>query len=95
MAKSGVETDKSIALRVSPKHFVVVPKRDIRDIGTLAQGDEPCSAHTGAITLFGTALVAAGLKIETAYVIAAVPAVIGGIAIALVRARPQSAVAYA
>jgi hypothetical protein len=39
--------------------------------------------------------VAAGLKIETAYVIAAIPAVIGGIAIALVRARPQSAVAYA
>jgi AAHS family 4-hydroxybenzoate transporter-like MFS transporter len=53
--------------------------------------------RVGAIAgaLFGTALVAAGLKIETAYVIAAVPAVIGGIAIALVRARPQSAVAYA
>jgi len=53
--------------------------------------------RVGAIAgaLFGTALVAAGLKIETAYVIAAIPAVIGGIAIALVRARPQSAVAYA
>jgi hypothetical protein len=36
-----METDKSIALRMSARHFVVVPKRDIRDIGTLAQGDEP------------------------------------------------------
>jgi AAHS family 4-hydroxybenzoate transporter-like MFS transporter len=51
----------------------------------------------GAIAgaLFGTALVAAGLTIETAYVIAAVPAIIGGIAIALVRAKHQSAVVYA
>jgi AAHS family 4-hydroxybenzoate transporter-like MFS transporter len=51
----------------------------------------------GAIAgaLFGTALVAAGVSIETAYVIAAVPAVIGGIAIALVRAKHQSAVVYA
>lgn len=38
-----VETDKSIAIRLSTrrKHFVIVPKRDIEDIGTLAQGDEP------------------------------------------------------
>ena len=38
-----METDKSIALSVSTKrkHFVIVPKRDIKDIGTLAQGDEP------------------------------------------------------
>jgi len=38
-----METDKSIALRVSAnrKHFVIVPKRDIKDIGTLAQGDQP------------------------------------------------------
>jgi hypothetical protein len=36
-----METDKSIALRMSARHFVLVPKRDIRDIGTLAQGDEP------------------------------------------------------
>jgi MFS transporter, AAHS family, 4-hydroxybenzoate transporter len=53
--------------------------------------------RVGAIAgaLFGTALVAAGVAIETAYVIAAVPAFIGGGAIALVRARPQSAVVYA
>ena len=53
--------------------------------------------RVGAIAgaLFGTALVAAGLSIETAYVIAAIPAVIGGIAIALVRAQHQSAVVYA
>jgi len=51
----------------------------------------------GAIAgaLFGTALVAAGLTIEVAYVIAAVPAIIGGAAIALVRAKHQSAVVYA
>ena len=53
--------------------------------------------RVGAIAgaLFGTALVAAGLSIETAYVIAAVPAIIGGIAIALVRAQHQSTVVYA
>ncbi len=53
--------------------------------------------RVGAIAgaLFGTALVAAGLSIETAYVIAAVPAIIGGFAIALVRAQHQSAVVYA
>ena len=51
----------------------------------------------GAIAgaLFGTALVAAGLTIEIAYVIAAVPAIIGGAAIALVRAKHQSVVVYA
>ena len=51
----------------------------------------------GAIAgaLFGTALVAAGSTIETAYVIAAVPAILGGAAIALVRAKHQSAVIYA
>jgi AAHS family 4-hydroxybenzoate transporter-like MFS transporter len=43
----------------------------------------------GAIAgaLFGTALVKAGLTIEAAYAVAAVPAVIGGIAVALVGAR--------
>ena len=53
--------------------------------------------RVGAIAgaLFGTALVAAGLNIETAYVIAAIPALIGGIAVALVRAQHQSAVVYA
>ena len=53
--------------------------------------------RVGAIAgaLFGTALVAAGLRIEAAYMIAAIPAVIGGIAIALVRAKHQSATAYA
>jgi AAHS family 4-hydroxybenzoate transporter-like MFS transporter len=51
----------------------------------------------GAIAgaLFGTALVAAGLTIEIAYVIAAVPAIIGGAAIAMVRAKHQSVVVYA
>jgi MFS transporter, AAHS family, 4-hydroxybenzoate transporter len=53
--------------------------------------------RVGAIAgaLFGTALVAAGLSIETAYVIAAIPAIIGGIAIALVRAQHQPTVVYA
>jgi AAHS family 4-hydroxybenzoate transporter-like MFS transporter len=43
----------------------------------------------GAIAgaLFGTALVKAGLTIEAAYAVAAIPAVIGGIAVALVGAR--------
>jgi hypothetical protein len=45
--------------------------------------------------LFGTALVAAGLGIEQAYMVAAIPAVIGGIAIALVRANPQPVKVYA
>lgn len=45
--------------------------------------------RVGAIAgaLFGTALVAAGLTIETAYIIAAIPALIGAAAVALVRAR--------
>lgn len=45
--------------------------------------------RVGAIAgaLFGSALVKAGLSIQTAYVIAALPAVIGGIAVALARAR--------
>ncbi len=53
--------------------------------------------RVGAIAgaMFGTALVAAGLRIEAAYMIAAIPAVVGGIAIALVRAKHQSAAAYA
>jgi AAHS family 4-hydroxybenzoate transporter-like MFS transporter len=53
--------------------------------------------RVGAIAgaLFGTALVAAGLSIEQAYMIAAIPAVIGGIAIALVRTKHQPAAAYA
>jgi hypothetical protein len=41
-----LETDKSIAMKYpipweARGHFVVVPKRDIRDLGTLAKGDEP------------------------------------------------------
>jgi MFS family permease len=50
------------------------------------------SGRVGAIagSLLGTALVALGLSIEAAYVIAAVPAVIGGIAVALVRAPRQA-----
>ena len=53
--------------------------------------------RVGAIAgaLFGTALVAAGVSIETAYMIAAIPAIIGGIAIAMVRAQHQSTVVYA
>jgi hypothetical protein len=37
-----LETDKSIAIRYPTRrsHFVVVPKRDIRDVGVLARGDE-------------------------------------------------------
>jgi AAHS family 4-hydroxybenzoate transporter-like MFS transporter len=51
----------------------------------------------GAIAgaLFGTALVAAGFPIETAYVIAAIPALIGGAAVGLVRAKHQTAAVYA
>lgn len=47
------------------------------------------SGRVGAIVgaLFGTALVNAGLSIQTAYLIAAIPAIVGGFAIALVRAR--------
>jgi AAHS family 4-hydroxybenzoate transporter-like MFS transporter len=53
--------------------------------------------RVGAIAgaLFGTALVAAGLGIEQAYMIAAVPSVIGGIAIALVRTKHQPVAAHA
>jgi len=53
--------------------------------------------RVGAIAgaLFGTALVAAGLQIQVAYMIASIPAFIGGIAIALVRARHHTNVAYA
>lgn len=53
--------------------------------------------RVGAIAgaLFGTALVAVGVTIETAYLIAAIPSIIGGIAIALVRAQHQSTVVYA
>ncbi|MEP7028953.1 MAG: HIT domain-containing protein [Candidatus Eisenbacteria bacterium] len=41
-----VVTDKTIAMKYpipwkSKHHFVVVPRRDIRDVGTLAKGDEP------------------------------------------------------
>ncbi len=45
--------------------------------------------RVGAIAgaLFGTALVKAGLTIEAAYAVAAIPAVIGGIAVALVGPR--------
>lgn len=38
-----LETDRTIAIRYPTRrsHFVVVPKRDIRDIGALSKGDEP------------------------------------------------------
>lgn len=38
-----IETDKSIAILYPTRrsHFVVIPKRDIKDIGALAKGDEP------------------------------------------------------
>lgn len=39
-------TDKTVAMKYpipwkSREHFVVVPRRDIRDVGALAKGDEP------------------------------------------------------
>jgi AAHS family 4-hydroxybenzoate transporter-like MFS transporter len=51
------------------------------------------SGRVGAIagSLLGTALIALGLTIEGAYVVAAVPAIIGALAIALIRAPNQSA----
>jgi MFS family permease len=49
------------------------------------------SGRVGAIagSLLGTALIALGLTIEGAYVVAAVPAIIGALAIALIRAPKQ------
>lgn len=53
--------------------------------------------RVGAIAgaLFGTAIVAAGLSIEQAYMIAAIPSVIGGVAIVLVRTKHQTLKAFA
>lgn len=52
--------------------------------------------RVGAIAgaLFGTVLVATGLSIEAACMIAAVSATIGAVAVALVRAQNQSATVY-
>jgi hypothetical protein len=52
--------------------------------------------RVGAIAgaLFGTVLVATGLSIEAACMIAAVLATIGAVAVALVRAQNQSATVY-
>lgn len=40
-----IETDRTVAIRSpipeSRTHFVVIPKRDIRNVGELAKGDEP------------------------------------------------------
>ena len=41
-----METDKSVAMKYpipdrSEEHYVVVPKRDIKDVQSLAKGDEP------------------------------------------------------
>jgi len=49
-----LETNRSIAIRLptgprAPEHFVVVPKRDIRDVARLAKGDEPYLADAFAV----------------------------------------------
>jgi len=49
-----LETDRTIAIRLptmsrAPEHFVIVPKRDIRDAAHVAQGDEPYLADAFAV----------------------------------------------
>ena len=46
-----MESDKSIAIKYPIKrpHWVIVPKRDIKDMGTLAKGDEPYVIDTFAM----------------------------------------------
>jgi len=46
-----MESDKSIAIRYPIKrpHWVIVPKRDIKDMGTLGKGDEPYLIDTFAM----------------------------------------------
>ena len=45
-----MESEKSIAIRYpGGPHWVIVPKRDIKDVGTLARGDEPYLIDTFAM----------------------------------------------
>src|SRR5438128_4074310 len=49
-----LETNRTIAIRFptgprAPEHFVVVPKRDIRDAAHVATGDEPYLADAFAV----------------------------------------------
>jgi diadenosine tetraphosphate (Ap4A) HIT family hydrolase len=46
-----MESDKSIAIRYPIKrpHWVIVPKRDIKDMGSLSKGDEPYLMDTFAM----------------------------------------------
>lgn len=45
-----LESDKSIAIRYpGGPHWVIVPKRDIKDVGALAKGDEPYLMDTFAM----------------------------------------------
>src|SRR5262245_50097919 len=49
-----LETDRTIAIRLptgarTPEHFVIVPKRDIRDPAHVARGDEPYIADAYAV----------------------------------------------
>jgi len=47
---AAVESDKSVAIRYpGGPHWVIVPKRDIKDVGTLAKGDEPYLIDTFAM----------------------------------------------
>ena len=49
-----IETDKTVAIRWIPpwkglQHWVIIPKRDIRNTGTLAEGDEAYLADSYAV----------------------------------------------
>ena len=55
------ESDKSIAIRYpGGPHWVIVPKRDIKDVGALSKGDEPYLIDTFA--MIGTIAREAGLE---------------------------------
>ncbi|TSC57417.1 MAG: HIT-like protein [Candidatus Peregrinibacteria bacterium Greene0416_19] len=48
-----LETDRTVAIRhhypKSPVHYVIIPKKDIKDVGDLAAGDEPYLADAYAV----------------------------------------------
>jgi len=47
---AAMESDKSIAIKYpGGPHWVIVPKRDIKDVGALAKGDEPYLIDTFAM----------------------------------------------
>ena len=56
------ETDRTIAIKLptAGTHYVVIPKRDIRDVGELARSDEPYLADAYAV--IGRLLREDGLK---------------------------------